>query len=508
MSFLGVNVTTVDTPSGPNTPPTDGSSYFVVGRTERGLVGTAVPVTSMTDYQNKLGGRVAYGYLYDDLTQFFAEGGQQAYVARVVGSGATTATMSLLDQGTGGGQHPTVRLDTISPGEWSTQLTVEVIASQSSPAPGGLPNTFTVILRLNGQAVEQYTNVATPAALVAAMANSNYVVATNLGSVNTSPVNNPATLGPAGVGTAFSAGNSDSGSINAAAYLAAAETCFSPALGCGALAFPGQSAGSIAAGALPLAAAGNRILLTSVPQGSSKSAAEAVATGLLPLTDPEYCGMFWPWTKIPDGFGGTYTIPPEGFVAGTRARVIKEFGAWRADFGTISQAQFVVGTELNAVMSSVDAAEVYATGINPIRIIGTNVEVYGWESMSSDPNFHFLSGRDVLNYLAYNSDLLLEQYVGQPIDAAGKLFTDITATLVSLVDPLAQAGGLFPLTDAKGNQIDPGYAITTGFALNPVANLAEGVINVSLGVRVSPAAQMINLVIAKVGFTQAAGGGS
>jgi hypothetical protein len=181
----------------------------------------------MADVATYLGTRQSYGNVWDQLKVFFDEGGQQAYVARVVGPAATKGTLSLNDRAVA--PQPTLRIDAQNPGSWSSQITVEV-------QDGASPNTFRLLVRLNGDLVEDYNNLVTPADAVSAMGKSPYVRATDLGSATAAPDNRPVVA----AATALSVGSDDRASVVAATYTAALAQ-FVPGFGDGAVAIPGQT---------------------------------------------------------------------------------------------------------------------------------------------------------------------------------------------------------------------------------------------------------------------------
>lgn len=69
--------------------PTNTGTAFIVGFTEAGTYDEAVKVTSLADFIDTFGDRVAWGLVYDAVDVFFREGGAEAYIARVGGPAAT-----------------------------------------------------------------------------------------------------------------------------------------------------------------------------------------------------------------------------------------------------------------------------------------------------------------------------------------------------------------------------------------------------------------------------------
>lgn len=482
MTQVGVVVRTGARPGASTVERTPGATYFVVGQTERGSTTQAVEVRSMAEYDEKLGSRVAYGSVFDDLQTFFAEGGNRAFVARVVGASAAVGTRTLVDRA--GTPANTVRIDAKNPGAWSANLTVQV-------TDGVLPNTFSVYIRLNGNLVEQYLDQPTPAALVSEInTRSQLVAAVDLGSATSAPNNNPAVA----AATALSAGSDDRGSVVAADY-AAALSRFGIGLGAGAVAIPGQSASAVHSGLIAHAAANRRIALLAPAVGSSVSSVKTTANGLRATTGSDYAGLLYPWVRVPDGAGGTRTISPEGYVAGVRARAHRTEGPWRAPAGEIAAARHVLGLEAEVTSAEVD--DLTNSRVVPIRTRGGGVRVYGWRSLSTDQtNFHILTARDTLNLIAVLAEGRLEQFVFSPIDGRGRLFAALATEMMGIVEPMRIAGGLYERTDEDGNPIDAGYVVDVrqGTTENEVA--------VDVSVRISPTAELITVTVTKVAFDE------
>lgn len=478
----GVQVTTA-TRSGPTAPVRAVSGqFFVSGLAQRGSVTEPILLNGMADYERFLGDRVTYGALFDALQTFFSEGGSRAYVARVVGPAATVGNLTLVDRAAV--PVNTLRIDAANPGAWSGNVTVEVL-------DGGTPNTFRIIVRLNGVIVEDANNLTSPAAAASFFSGSPYIRAVDLGSATAAPANNPAVR----AATALSVGTDDRAAVTAT-DLVNALARFNISLGDGAVAIPGQAVGAVGAGIDAHCRANRRIGLTAAARGTSVSALTTAAAAF----NSEFTGLFAPWVLIPDGVGGTRAVSPEGFVAAQRNRAHEEVGPWRAPAGRISVGRFAVGVDQG--FTSDEGNTLDAARVNAIRVISNAVRLYGWRSLSLDvQNYAYLTGRDLLNRLVNEAEARLEDYVFSTIDGRGQLLSAINAELVGLVEPIRALGGLFEYLDAEGNQIDPGYAVDTGSNINTTASLANNEVRARLAVRVSPIGALVNLTIVKVGVT-------
>jgi hypothetical protein len=472
----GVNIRTA-TRSGPVNPTVPASGrYFVAGQFERGRTDVAQRVRSLAELEVLYGGRVAYGSAYDDLRMFFEEGGTEAYVIRVVGPAATLGTLMLDGAGAADG----VRVDALGAGAWSTGVTVQVAA-------GTLAATIKVIV--NGPLdsdTETYDNLATSADVVTALARSRYVRGTDMGLL---PV--------VAAAAALTAGADDRASITAA-HMTGALDKFGTDLGAGSVAIPGYTSALVGANLHTHAKAFNRLAIMAAARGAS-DADYLTAADARVAPDGEYSGIFGPWVTVPLGGGATKLISPEGYIAAVRARAHLAEGPWASPAGEPAIARFVLGVERELTRAQGDALE--AGNVNPIRTIQGSTRLYGWRSLSTDEdNYALLTGRDVLNTVAYAAADLLERHVHRTIDGKGQRIASVAADLVGLLDPMRAAGGLYERI-VDGVQLDAGYSVDVGDTVNTLAVLQANTIAAVIALRVSPVGTLIDLTIVKAGLT-------
>lgn len=476
----GVVVTTA-TRSGPSAPlrAPSGQAFFV-GITERGATDQAVLVRSMADVNRLLGSRVNYGNVWDQLNTYFNEGGIQAYVARVVGAGATSGTLTLNDRA--GVPQPTLQIDAANPGAWSSNLEVEV-------RDGASPDTVRITLYLNGDVVEDVTNIASPADASSRFSTSPYVRITDLGSASAAPDNLPVLTAP----TPLSAGTDDRATVVDQDYIDALDL-FSKGYGDGAVAIPGLNTAAIWNGIDAHCKANHRIGLLAAARGETSDTLRSLAATM----NSEYVGLFAPWVQVSDGATGIRTISPEGFVAAKRAQAHEAVGPWQVPAGVNGVALSLVGLDQEFTPEEADTLD--NSKVSIIRRIAGGYRLYGWRSLSNDPTqYAYLKDRDLLNRLVVEAEKRLENYVFATIDNKGQLLSAVQAELIGMVDPIREAGGLFENYDDDGNIIDPGYLVQTGPDVNTAQSLANNEIHARLLVRVSPVAGLVSLTIVKVG---------
>lgn len=482
MPGVSVRTATRSGPVNPTVPPT--GRYFVVGQFDRGVPGVAVRIRSLAELEVQFGGRVTYGSAYDDLRMFFEEGGTEAYVTRVVGPAATKGTLTLTDKA--GSPLPTVRIDAISAGAWSTGVTV-------TSSAGTIAGTYKLVVAGPLGIVETYDNLVTPADAVNALNASAFVRAADLGSATVAPNNQPKVQ----AATALSAGTDDRASITAT-LMGNGLAAFGSALGTGSVAIPGYSSTLVGAALMAHAKTFRRLAILAAAVGADDAAYTAAATALL-AADGEFGGLFGPWVRVPLGGGASKLVSPEGYVAAARARAHRDVGPWRAPAGELSKAEFVLGVERELTQAQGNALN--ASAVSAIRTIAGSTRLYGWRSLSTDvDNYLLLTGRDVLNVLAYAAEAALERYVFRTIDSKGQLLASVAGELVGVVEPMRAAGGLYELI-VDGQQVDPGYSVDVGATVNTAAVLNANKVAAVLAVRVSPVGELIDLTIVKAGLT-------
>jgi hypothetical protein len=73
--------------------------------------------------------------------------------------------------------------------------------------------------------------------------------------------------------------------------------------------------------------------------------------------------------------------------------------------------------------------------------------------------------------------------------------------LTNLLDPIRVAGGLYEAFDNTGRRIDYGYSVVVNEAINPVSQLAGGLIRAKIGIRVSSVGDQIEVAVTKSNLT-------
>jgi hypothetical protein len=477
----GVVVTTAvrTGPAGANIAPA--STFFVCGTAERGSIVEAKLVTSVADFEELYGAYNGSYTLHQHVRTFFEEGGTKCYAARVVGASTSVGSIQL----NAAGPTPALQLDASSPGSWSSDVSVAIVA--------GTGANFILKLYFQDTLIYSSGNVATAAAVTDKINNStvasNYVTATALVGGSALLVAAAANLSAGDDGAAPSTGN-----------LITGLDLFTQDLGAGAVAIPGQYSTTYYDAVLAHCLANNRIGLLGMDPSFTDADAITAAADYATVEGAEYIAFYHPYLEVPVEGNVTIEISPESFVAAKRSVAHQTVGPWQAPAGLLSKAKYVTGTTASIDRTASDTLN--EGRVNPIRVIQGSVRIYGARSASDDEeNYRYITYRDFLNYIVVEAENTLEDLVFSTIDGRRTVFGRTEARLIGLLEPLRTSGGLYEAFDSDGRQIDPGYSVAVTDALNPVSQLAAGTVKGRIGVRISSVADLILIEVVKSNLT-------
>ena len=153
----GTFATNLTTSNGPT-----GAAFL--GTAERGP-NTPTLVTSWSQYTSLFGDlKISYDLGYA-VYHFFANGGQSAYVTRVVDSTAAVANSALTATPAGGSLTNLILLSSKSPGTWGNDLTIDYIFDTDTlTTPASAPKAtkdslFTLIVKRSSVEVERWSQL-------------------------------------------------------------------------------------------------------------------------------------------------------------------------------------------------------------------------------------------------------------------------------------------------------------------------------------------------------------
>lgn len=463
-----------------NTPsqisvPTDTGVVFLAGLTDMGPLSPQV-VYSLNDFVTTYGARQTYSYLYDWLDTYFREGGNKAYLTRVVGPAATSGFKNLLDAGAG----ISLVVTAIGPGAWSANYKVAVVAGTA----GGtfkiqITDAANVVLEDSGDLVDQ-------AAAINWSAFSRYVRIT-LGA--TALV--PALLAAA----ALSAGADDRNNIVDAQWQTAWDR-FNKDLGPGQIAAPARNALAGWNQMIAHAQANNRVAIIDYPNIWTEATLEGYAASIR----SRYAAGWAPWIVVPGVTAGTNrTLPSSALLAGLIARNDPTLGPNHPSAGNAGVAQYVTDIA-QPDWTDTQRQTMNGLGVNAIRRFRGGVRVYGWRSLADPANDSnwidfanmrlFMAASALLNEVAEN--FLFEEIDGQNGITINKFHDALVAPMLNMYN----THQLF------GDSADEAFSVDTGPAVNTLVTIGNLELRAVVNVKMAPMAEYVAIEIVKRAVTE------
>lgn len=477
MARPGTSIIISETPP-PRSAPTDTGVWFVAGLTEKGAADSPHALQSMSDYTRLLGSRVSYGFLYDALDAFFREGGNKAYVARVVGPAADVAEFMLVD----GGSADTLLVQANSPGEWGNSLNIAVLSGDA-----GGEFKLQVSHDTDGT-LETSPSLVDKDAAMSWAENSDYITLTDQASTND----------PAAIAAQSLSGGTDDRNNIADAHWLTALNLFARDMGPGQISAPGRTTANGHGQLLDHAYAKNRIALLDPTDTGTKATLLTEAAAV--TNNVRYGGMFAPWVKVPGVVAGTTrTIPPSALVAGLIARSDVRNSQNVPAAGDNGQSVYSVDLS-QAAWDDDDREELNAAGVSVIRAMLGGIRVYGWRTLAdsvSDPNWVNLANSRLLMALVAQADVVAESFLFDEIDGAGIKMGEFNGALKGMLLPYWNSGSLFGATP------DEAFFVDTGPAVNTPETLADNQLRAVISLRMSPMGELVTIEIVKKSIAEA-----
>lgn len=474
----GVNVTLRSTPPA-RSFPADTGVFFATGLSDLGPSYTPTAVRSMADFERIFGLRQSYSVLYDALDVFFREGGNLAYISRVVGPAAVTAFKNLLDAGAG----ISLIVKAIGPGATPNGYKVGVRAGVA----GGSYVVF--VQDANSVEVETSPDLFTQQSAINWAANSNYIRIT-LGAT---------ALNPAVVAAAVLATGADDRVNIVDAQWQQALDAIGPQLGPGQVAAPGRTTDVGHTQLVAHAAANRRVALLDAPDTPTIATLQASAIGARQGSQ-RFSALFAPWILVPGVVGGTTrSVPPSALVAGVLARNDAR-GNGAADPAAGDLGQSLYATDLTQVpWTDAQRGTLNVSGVNVIRSMFGSIRIYGWRSLSDPVSeglwINFGHAR-LYMAIAGRGTLLAEAFEFDKIDGQGKKLAEFNSVLVGMLNDFFVNGDLYGATPAEA------YSVDTSAAVNTPATLSNNELHAVLNVKMSPFAEMVQIEIVKRAITE------
>jgi hypothetical protein len=474
----GNEVTISDTPAA-QPDLTSTGTLFVAALADRGPL-APVEIRSLEDLERTFGPRVSYSQLHDALRAFLGERGTRAVVSRIVGPGATTASVNLA--GTTG---TALIADASSPGDWAHAYSVDVDDAAGKRVVRVLKGTTEV---------ERSPECATNDDLITWSQNtrSGAIVRLRLGAGS-------GLVTATASATAFAGGADDRTNVTDAHRRAALERI--PAeLGPGQLVSLGGTTSTANVDLFTVAAATNRFAYAAAPKSATVADLVTLAGALRALGAIGRRGqLFAQYATIPGTIAGTTVDVPYGVVqAGMTARVDAAQGTHTPAAGRNGVSEMTVA--LSATYTDAERRQLADAGVTVARVMGGRARTYDIVTLAdpvTDGNWVDAAGARVVMRIAAEFAELAEDYDFRTIDGEGRALAQFGNELRGLLLRHWRSGALYGATP------DEAFRVESGPAINPPARLLDGYLRAATALRTSPHPRRVQVDLSKTPITQA-----
>lgn len=460
-----------------------GSSACFVGAYQRGSTAPTF-VDSFTQFTNLYGSLNPTFDLSMAVFTYFGNGGTGAWISRVVGSGASAATLTLSDRAAT--PLATLAVAAANPGAWGNNLFLAITDS-------GITGRFNFTVYYGGttdaNVVENFQDVAmtpTDSRYVVTLVNSQskYVSVVDQFSTTAAPNNVPAAR-TASAGNAVLSGGTDGSAPVANDYLSSVQqldTVQGPLV----INLPGISSTSTLNPIVSYCESRGDAFLVMDP-GIGRSPSQIV-TDFTGATSSSYGAVYYPRIKILDPIATVpnvqRTIAPGGAVMGSYMRQDAYAGPFRAPAGVISGIIPAIDVERLLTPTDLDNLNTSTPPINVIRPVpNSGICIMGARTLKPGYSDRYINVRRSLIYIRKNLIDITQFALFEPNDE--RLWTRINTSVGSFLRQYYQKGGL------RGTTVQDAYYVKCDSSINTPASIAAGVVNIEIGVAVQYPAEFV-----------------
>jgi uncharacterized protein len=337
------------------------------GWAPKGPVDKAQLVLNWADYERIFGGLHKDSYLGYAVNQFFANGGGQAYIVRLVGAGNGPATVTI---------DAKLKVDGKNPGTWAEAYEIETRQS----AFDSTRFSVTVLDEASGAVVEQFVNLSMSeddarfapslisdqseviSASKVSPANNDAAPANTVSPVDLTGGNNGALLIPNNPNfeTALTAAGSGINLLDRIDLF-------------NILCVPGETKATKVKDLQKFCRDRRAFLIVDCAENATFTSLQSGPDSNLTGNDSVNAAFYFPWVNAPDPLmeGRPRAFPPCGIVAGIYARTDAQRGVWKAPAGTDASLNGVASLGFN--LTDAEQGFLNPKGINVLR----SFPVYG-----------------------------------------------------------------------------------------------------------------------------------
>ena len=457
-----------------------------VGALSKGTTTVPVLLNSWSDFVKEFGSlEDAYPTTWAAYN-FFANGGRQLYVKRMLGGSSASASVTLNDVDT----DPTLTLTAANAGEWGNDLSIEIFQ-------GGEDDRFSLIVNYGGNIVEQFndlTMVSTDRyyALSVINSNSKYIIASDEGNVSLTP--NPTVTSP----TALTAGNNGA-DLTAGDFDTIFES-FDPITNPlifnapDAVYFGDGDASDIATVMVGYCEdRGDCFAVVDVPSGKTVTDAKTFVTGV--GSSVGQAAAYYPWILIPDSLkaspAATRLQAPGPGMVGQYLATDASRGVFKTPAGYGNRISLAVATERQLTNAELDTLNTGAAPLNAIRQVpGVGIIVMGGRTLNNNAAHRYINVRRSLIYIKKELERLSAYAVFENNDE--RLWASLRVTLGTFLRNYWQSGGL------RGASPEQAYYVICDGTTTSSTDILNGNVNIEVGVATEYPAEFIVIKLGQI----------
>lgn len=453
-------------------------------------------VDSWTAYKSQFGNLAQDYDLGYAVYHYFANGGKEAYINRVLPDDAVSAVMSVpyYPNGTGSASAVLMTATGVSEGTWGNGLTLQVTPGLVAASATAFP-TFNLIIRLDGVEVERWNEISVdPAsnryALVvlntyskfitvdvpAATANANWVYYST--AVNST--NEGGTLGSNGSAL------TDQDYIDALANLDLIE-------GVLIMNAVGKSSAAVVNAYLDKAEERGNSFVIIDPDPTETNVALIGGDIVRAYTTSSYGAVYYPMLRMIDpsksGPAAIRTTFPGGAVAGAYIRTEVARTVAKAPAGYNVELRNAIG--LTQKFTEAQTGDLYSNyNVNMLKVVpGGGVVINGARTLVKTNPGKYIPIRRSLNFLKQALRDVTAFAVFEPNDE--RLWSRINMTVSALLSEFWRAGGL------RGNNAEQAFYVICDETNNTIYTIEDGEVHIEVGVALQYPAEYVIINISQ-----------
>jgi phage tail sheath protein FI len=458
-----------------------------VGALAKGPTSVPVLLNSWSEFTKTFGGLDdAYPTTWAAYN-FFANGGRQLYVKRLLGASSAIADVTFQDSAVT--PDDTLTIKAASAGSWGNDLAVAIVAA-------GATGRFGVVVSYNGSVVEKFDDLSmtsTDSRYAISMINSSsaYITAVDEGSSTNTPyppVTSATALTGGANGNALVAGDFVFDSfdpIDSPLIFNVPDAVYLGSDG---------SAALVAANVISYCEGrGDCFAVVDSPSGKTVAQAKTFIGGI--ASSNGQAAAYFPWILIPDNLkaapGATRLQAPGPAMVGQFLATDASRGVFKTPAGYGNRVALAVATERQLTNTELDTLNTGGTPVNAIRQIpGVGIIVMGGRTLNNTTADRYINVKRSIIYVKKELERLSAFAIFE--NNSERLWSQIRVALGTFLRNYWQQGGL------RGATSDQAYYVKCDATTNTAADILNGVVNIEVGVAIEYPAEFVVIKLGQI----------